>query len=125
MIRLEEAWKTNPKLKSTEVLKKRTTKRLRPVYLKYRSGKQYKTIFDALLSEESKTDKKIKDSQSQNNLKINFNTVNGKKYAYFLFGGREDYDSCLLTGNELKISYKNEWSSKGVVVKITGSNTFI
>ena len=38
-----------------------------------------------------------------------------------MFGSREDYDTCLLPGNELKISYKNEWVSKGVVVKITGS----
>jgi hypothetical protein len=52
-------------------------------------------------------------------MKITFSHNNGKRYAYFLFGSREDYDASLLPGNELKISYKNEWSSKGVVVKIT------
>jgi hypothetical protein len=58
-------------------------------------------------------------------MKITFNHINGKRYAYFLFGSREDYDASLLPGNELKISYKSEWTSKGVVVKITGSNRCI
>ena len=41
---------------------------MRPVLLKYKSGRQYKTIFEALISEEAKTDKKIKESQTQNNM---------------------------------------------------------
>ena len=45
MIRLEEAWKTNPRLKNTDILKKKIVRRLRSVYLKYKSGKQYKSIF--------------------------------------------------------------------------------
>ena len=53
-------------------------------------------------------------------MKITFNHINGKRYAYFLFGSREDYDASLLPGNELRIS-NNQWSSKGVVVKITGN----
>jgi regulator of nonsense transcripts 1 len=122
MIRLEEAWKTNPRLKSSDILKRKTVRRLRSVLLKYKSGKQYKSIFESLLNEESKTDRKIKESQTQNNMKITFSHNNGKRYAYFLFGSREDYDASLLPGNELKISYKSEWSSKGVVVKITGSS---
>ena len=43
--KLEEAWKTNPKLKFNDIAKKKVTKRLRPVFLKYKSGKQYKSIF--------------------------------------------------------------------------------
>ena len=77
------------------------------VLLKYKSGRQYKAIFESLLSEESKTDRKIKESQTQNNMKITFSHNNGKRYAYFLFGSREDYDASLLPGNELRISYKN------------------
>ena len=57
-------------------------------------------------------------------MKITFNHINGKRYAYFVFGSREDYDASLLPGNELRIS-KGEWSSKGVVVKITGSTYFL
>jgi len=88
MINLEEAWKTNPRLKSTDIFKKKQIKRLRPVLLKYKSGKQYKTVFENLLTEESKTDRKIKESQTQNNMKITFSQNNGKKYAYFVFGSR-------------------------------------
>lgn len=88
MIRLEEGWKTNPRLKSTDILKRKTVRRLRSVLLKYKSGRQYKSIFEALLSEESKTDRKIKESQTQNNMKITFNHINGKRFAYFLFGSR-------------------------------------
>jgi hypothetical protein len=40
-------------------------------------------------------------------MKITFSHTNGKRYAYFLFGSREDYDASLLPGNELRISYKN------------------
>ena len=42
-------------------------------------------------------------------MKITFDVSaeNKKRYAYFMFGSREDYDTCLLPGNELKISYKN------------------
>lgn len=52
-----------------------------------------------MLTEESKTDRKIKESQTQNNMKITFSHNNGKRYAYFLFGSREDYDASLLPGN--------------------------
>jgi hypothetical protein len=58
-------------------------------------------------------------------MRINFSMNNGKRYAYFMFGSREDYDACLLPGNELKISFKNDWNSKGVVTKITGSKSYI
>ena len=51
MIKLEEGWKTNPKLKNTDILKKKVVKRLRSVLLKYRSGRQYKSTFENLLSE--------------------------------------------------------------------------
>ena len=107
--KLEEAWKTNPKLKFNDIAKKKVTKRLRPVFLKYKSGKQYKSIFESLIAEEAKSDRKIKESQTQNNMKIYFDLANGnkKRYAYFMFGSREDYDASLLPGNELKISYKN------------------
>ena len=43
--KLEEAWKSNPKLKFNDLAKKKYTKRLKPVFLKYHSGKQYKSIF--------------------------------------------------------------------------------
>ena len=58
--KLEEAWKSNPKLKFNDLAKKKYTKRLRPVFLKYHSGKQYKSIFESLIAEEAKTDRKIK-----------------------------------------------------------------
>ena len=51
MIKLEEAWKTNPKLRYFDIVKKRVTQKLKPIYLKYKSGKQYKNIFEALLNE--------------------------------------------------------------------------
>lgn len=45
-----------------------------------------------------------------------------KLLAYFMFASREDFESNLLPGNELKLSLKSpKWSSKGHVVKITRS----
>lgn len=60
MNKLEEVWKTNPKLKFSDISKKKVTKRLRPVLLKYKNGRQYKSIFESLISIEAKTDRKIK-----------------------------------------------------------------
>ena len=51
MTKLEEAWKSNPKLKYNDIVKKKVTKKLRPVFLKYKSGKQYKYIFESLIEE--------------------------------------------------------------------------
>jgi hypothetical protein len=45
MIKLEEAWKTNPKLRYLDIAKKKIQRTLKPIYLKYKSGKQYKNIF--------------------------------------------------------------------------------
>lgn len=45
MNKLEEAWKSNPKLRFSDIAKKKVTKKLKPVFLKYKSGKQYKNIF--------------------------------------------------------------------------------
>lgn len=48
-----------------------------------------------------------------------------KLLAYFIFASREDFESNLLPGNELKLSLKSpKWSSKGHVVKITRSFLF-
>lgn len=60
MNKLEQAWKTNPKLKYIDLTKKKFIRRLRPVLLKYKNGRQYKSIFESLISEEAKTDRKIK-----------------------------------------------------------------
>lgn len=58
--KLEEAWKSNPKVKFSDICKKKVTRRLRPVLLKYKNGRQYKYTFESLISEEAKTDRKIK-----------------------------------------------------------------
>lgn len=50
MIRLEEAWKSNPRLRANEVFKKKMVRRLRPVLLKYKQGRHYKAIFENLLT---------------------------------------------------------------------------
>ena len=50
MSKLEEAWKTNPKLKYMDISKKKVYRRLKPVLLKYKNGRQYKSIFEALIS---------------------------------------------------------------------------
>ncbi len=45
-----------------------------------------------------------------------------KRLAYFLFASKEDFDSNLLPGNELRLSLKNPaWSSRGTVIKINAN----
>lgn len=41
-----------------------------------------------------------------------------------MFASKQDYDTSLLPGNELKLSLKTDkydWSSKGIVVKVMGN----
>lgn len=77
------------------------------------------------MTEEAETDKKIKESQTQNNLTLRFeHSSKNRLYAYFVFASKEDYDTSLLPGNELKLSIKtdkHDWSSKGIVVKVMGN----
>ena len=89
ILKLEELWKTNAGAKFEDLSKKKPERRLRPLLMKYKDGDQYRRIFDSLLAEEAKSDKKIKESQTQNNLTLRFEEVSKNKYnAYFVFASK-------------------------------------
>lgn len=124
-MKIEELWKSNPSAKYEDLKEKKVTKRLRPLKMKYKDGEEYRKIFEALLAEEAQTDKKLKEGQTQNNLTLRFEQATKNRLnAYFMFASKEDFDTSLLPGNELRLSIKTDkydWSSKGIVMKVMGN----
>jgi regulator of nonsense transcripts 1 len=122
--KIEELRKENPDVKFEDIMDKPKEKKLKEVLLRYRDGDEYLDVFLPLIKAEAAHDKKIKESQTQSGIKIRWETSikNNKKLAYFVFSSKEDFETNLLPGNELKISCKNpNWSAKGHVTRITTS----
>eukprot|EP00929_Paragymnodinium_shiwhaense_P006777 TRINITY_DN110736_c0_g1_i1.p1 TRINITY_DN110736_c0_g1~~TRINITY_DN110736_c0_g1_i1.p1 ORF type:complete len:1081 (+),score=275.32 TRINITY_DN110736_c0_g1_i1:128-3370(+) len=131
--RLEEMWKTNPDA-TLEDLEGKAGPGLeddpQPVMLRYEDAYQYQHVFAPLVKMEADYDKRVKESQSQENVVVRWDVgLNKKRIAYFHFT-KEDNEARLVPGDELRLrlnssAYANlggedgGWSAVGHVSKIT------
>jgi regulator of nonsense transcripts 1 len=134
--KLEELWKSNPDA-TLEDLEGKTGPGLeddpQPVMLRYEDAYQYQHVFAPLVKMEADYDKKVKESQTQENVVVRWDVgLNKKRIAYFHFT-KEDNEARLVPGDELRLrlnssAYANTtnsddgmWSAVGHVSKITGN----
>ncbi|XP_070541842.1 regulator of nonsense transcripts 1-like [Ptychodera flava] len=120
--KLEELWKENPDATLEDLEKPGVDEEPQSVLLRYEDAYQYQNIFGPLVKLEADYDKKLKESQTQDNIVIRWDIgLNKKRIAHFNFP-RRDGDLKLMHGDELRIRYLGElhkpWSGVGHVVKI-------
>uniref|UniRef100_T1J7E0 DNA helicase n=1 Tax=Strigamia maritima TaxID=126957 RepID=T1J7E0_STRMM len=92
------------------------------VLLRYEDGYQYQNIFGPLVKLEADYDRKLKESQTQDNIEVRWDVGLNKKINAFFTLAKTDGDMRLMHGDELRLRYLGElhksWSGVGHVIKI-------
>ncbi|XP_046350559.1 regulator of nonsense transcripts 1-like [Haliotis rufescens] len=120
--KLEELWKENPDAKLEDLEKPGVDEEPQQVLLRYDDAYQYQNIFGPLVKHEADYDKKLKESQTQDNIVARWDVgLNKKRIAYFHMSSAND-EMKLMHGDELRLRYIGElhkpWSGVGHVIKI-------
>ena len=120
--KLEELWKDNVDATFQDLEKPGVDEEPQQALLRYEDGYQYQNIFGPLVKMEADYDKKLKESQTQDNIEVRWDIgLNKKIIAYFNIA-KSDTDMRLMHGDELRLRYLGEmakpWSGVGHVIKI-------
>jgi len=119
--KLEELFKENVDATFQDLEKPGVDEEPQQVLLRYEDGYQYQNIFGPLVKMEADYDKKLKESQTQDNIDVRWDVgLNKKIIAYFNIA-KSDTDMRLMHGDELRLRYMGEnkmWSGVGHVIKI-------
>lgn len=119
---LEELWKKDANASFMDLQKPGIDEEPEPVLLRYESGFAYQNIFGPLIKMEADYDKKLKESQTQDNIHVRWDIgLNKKIIAYFNII-KSDSDFKLMHGDELRLTYAGDsykkWFGVGHVIKI-------
>ncbi|KAL1915089.1 uncharacterized protein VTP21DRAFT_7570 [Calcarisporiella thermophila] len=121
--KLEDLWKENSEAKLEDLEKPGIDDEPHPVLLRYEDAYQYQNIFGPLVKMEADYDKKLKESQTQDDVVVRWDIgLNMKRIAYFLLPKLEQGEVRLAIGDELRLRYRGElrgtWECIGHVIKI-------
>lgn len=127
--KLEELWKDNANATVAD-LEKGAGVDDEPahVMLRYDDAYQYQNIFGPLVKIEADYDRKLKESQSQDNLIVRWDIgLNNKHLASFVLPKLELGDVKLAVGDEMRLRYVGElrpnWEGVGYVMKIPNNQS--
>ncbi|KAL7299967.1 hypothetical protein TKK_0007283 [Trichogramma kaykai] len=120
--KLEELWRDNIDATFQDLEKPGVDEEPQNVLLRYEDAYQYQNIFGPLVKLESDYDKRLKESQTQENIEVRWDVgLNKKSIAYFVLA-KTDGDMKLMHGDELRLRYLGEmhkpWNGVGHVIKI-------
>ncbi|BES94730.1 nonsense-mediated mRNA decay protein 1 [Nesidiocoris tenuis] len=120
--KMEELWRDNADATFSDLEKPGVDEEPQQVLLRYEDGYQYQNIFGPLVKLEADYDKRLKESQTQDNVDVRWDVgLNKKIIAYFTLA-KSDGDMKLMHGDELRLRYLGEmhkaWSGVGHVIKI-------
>uniref|UniRef100_A0A673BRR1 ATP-dependent helicase RENT1 n=1 Tax=Sphaeramia orbicularis TaxID=375764 RepID=A0A673BRR1_9TELE len=131
--KLEELWKENPTATLEDLEKPGVDEEPQHVLLRYEDAYQYQNIFGPLVKLEADYDKKLKESQTQDNITVRWDLgLNKKRIAYFTLP-KTDSGNCLyfslifshmrlMQGDEICLRYKGDlappWKGIGHVIKV-------
>ncbi|EST09860.1 RNA helicase UPF1, UPF2-interacting domain protein [Kalmanozyma brasiliensis GHG001] len=121
--RLEELWKDNANASLEDLDKPGVEEEPNSVLLRYEDAYQYQNIFGPLVKMEADYDRKLKESQTQQDLVVRWDQgLNQKKIAWMMLPKLESGEVRLAVGDELKLRYRGEmaapWEGVGHVIKI-------
>ncbi|KAK0151478.1 Regulator of nonsense transcripts 1 [Merluccius polli] len=121
--KLEELWKENPSATLEDLEKPGVDEEPLHVLLRYEDAYQYQNIFGPLVKLEADYDKKLKESQTQDNITVRWDLgLNKKRIAYFTIPKTDSGDMRLMQGDEICLRYKGDsaapWKGIGHVIKV-------
>ena len=120
--KLEELWKENLDATFQDLEKPGIDEDPSQVLLRYEDGYQYQNIFGPLVKMEADYDKKLKESQTQENIDVRWDIGLNKKMIAFFTVAKTDSDMRLMHGDELRLRYIGDgaksWTGVGHVIKI-------
>ncbi|KAH8918063.1 P-loop containing nucleoside triphosphate hydrolase protein [Atractiella rhizophila] len=122
--KLEEMWKDgDTKVRITDIDSKGLEEEeLQTVLLRYEDAYQYQNIFGPLVKIEADYDKKLKESQGEENIVIRWDMgLNQKRLAYFVLPKLESGEVRLAVGDEMRLRFNGEgrkWEGVGHVIKV-------
>ncbi|CAG8464750.1 11326_t:CDS:10 [Ambispora leptoticha] len=121
--KLEELWKDNGDAKLEDLDKPGIDDEPQAVLLRYEDAYQYQNIFGPLVKMEADYDKKLKESQTQDDIVVRWDIgLNQKRIAWFYLPKLESGEVRLAVGDELRLRYRGElhqsWECVGHVIKI-------
>ncbi|KAB8339271.1 hypothetical protein FH972_022204 [Carpinus fangiana] len=127
--KLEEMWKDNQTATVADLEKGGgMDDEPEPVKLRYDDAYQYQNVFGPLVKIEADYDRKLKESQSQDNLIVRWDYgLNNKHLASFTLPKLELGDVKLAVGDEMRLRYTGElrphWEGVGYVIKIPNNQS--
>lgn len=127
--KLEEMWKDNSAATIQDLEKSAgIDDEPAPVLLRYDDAYQYQNVFGPLVKIEADYDRKLKESQSQDNLIVRWDFgLNNKHLASFVLPKLELGDVKLAVGDEMRLRYTGElrpnWEGVGYVIKIPNNQS--
>ncbi|KAI8096811.1 RNA helicase-domain-containing protein [Halteromyces radiatus] len=121
--KLEELWKDDTNATLEDLEKPGVDDEPHPVLLRYEDAYQYQNIFGPLVKMEADYDKKLKESQTCDDIVVRWDVgLNQKNIAWFYFPKLELGEVKLAVGDELRLRYRGElhepWEDVGHVIKI-------
>jgi regulator of nonsense transcripts 1 len=127
--KLEDLWKDNSEATLQDLEKPAMDDEPAPVLLRYEDAYHYQTVLKPLVQMEADYDKKLKESQTQEDIVVRWDVgLNTKRIAYFILPKLERGEIRLAVGDELLLKYRGElrkpWEGKGHVIKIPNSKKF-
>lgn len=124
--KLEELWKSNPEAKVEDLQKPGVDDEPQQVQFMYEDAYHYQNVLGPLVKLEAEYDKKMKESQTKDGIKVRWESgANKKKIAYFIFP-KEDNELRLVPGDELRLRHpgddkRPQWSCVGHVIRLTSN----
>ncbi|WVQ63393.1 uncharacterized protein L199_001546 [Kwoniella botswanensis] len=121
--KLEELWRDNPDAKLEDAEAQSGEEEMQPILLRYEDAYQYQNIFGPLVKIEADYDKRMKESQTENDITIRWDMgLNQKRLAWFCMPKLESGEVRLAVGDELRLKFVGTtsagWEGIGSVIKI-------
>ncbi|KAK9455197.1 P-loop containing nucleoside triphosphate hydrolase protein [Dipodascopsis uninucleata] len=124
--KLEEMWKNDANATFDDIDKESPDDDPVPVLLRYEDAYQYQRCFGPLVKIEADYDRKLKESQSQDNLVVNWDIgLNNKHLASFRLPSMDTIYVKLAVGDGMRLRYNGDlrpkWEGVGYVVKVANN----
>ncbi|KJE92717.1 hypothetical protein CAOG_08730 [Capsaspora owczarzaki ATCC 30864] len=125
--KLEELWKTNPSATLEDLSQPGLDEEPEKVKLRYEDAYSYQNIFGPLVKLEADYDKQTKESQTFDDIVVEWGVGLNKKITAHFVLPRQDGDYRTVHGDELRLRYAGElgrpWAGEGHVLVLPGSTT--
>ena len=123
--KLEEMWKEDPAKTVEDLDKPGIDEDPQAVMLRYEDAYQYQNVFAPLVKMEADYDRKLKESQSQDNIVIRWDRGLNKRWIAYFALPKQDGEMRIMQGDELRLRYSGDlrkpWTDEGHVIKIPNS----